>query len=138
MLVYSTTPWRGFANILRTGRVFQPPSASGQLFLTETRYYELQVRDNFLYSSSGALGGHESLETTGASGKDGWNARSNGALRTRGYGGHIMGLLDYGAMFRVGNQNLCESCAVKKLGIETLPSTEKADILRPFTMGGGK
>jgi hypothetical protein len=44
----------------------------------------------------------------------------------------------YGAMYRVGNQNLCESCAVKKLGIETLPSTEKADILRPFTMGGGK
>jgi hypothetical protein len=56
----------------------------------------------------------------------GWNGCQNG------------GSFGYGGMYSVGGQTLCKSCAVKKLGGELLPSTEKTDLLRPYLMGGGK
>jgi hypothetical protein len=56
----------------------------------------------------------------------GWNGCQNG------------GSFGHGGMYSVGGQTLCESCAVKKLGGELLPSNEKTDLLRPYLMGGGK
>jgi hypothetical protein len=56
----------------------------------------------------------------------GWNGCQNG------------GNFGHGGMYSVGGQTLCESCAVKKLGGELLPSNEKTDHLRPYLIGGGK
>ena len=47
---------------------------------------------------------------------DGWRGCQSG------------GSMGYGGMYSIGNQTLCESCAVKKLSSETLPS-EETDIL---------
>ena len=40
------------------------------------------------------------------------------------------------AMYGVRNQNLCANCAVKRLGIEDEPETEKIRVLRPFLLPG--
>ena len=45
---------------------------------------------------------------------------------------------DYGttATHRAQNQNMCRKCAVKQLGIESLPSSEQNGILERFEIKG--
>jgi RHS repeat-associated protein len=63
-----------------------------------------------------------------------------GDLRCQGFSGGCQSGGSFGttAMYGVSGRNLCAACAVKILGIENEPASEKVIILRPFLLPGRK